>query len=355
MDAVSRPIRPSRHADGAGARGLPPLDPLPAARPVPARLARPRPLRALLRPRLDAALRAAPPHRLRPPASKRSSASGSGARRRRATRSTATPPASRPPPARSARASPTPSGWRSPSGSWRDRFNGRATKSSTTAIWVIASDGDMMEGVASEAASLAGHLAAGQARAASTTTTTSPSTARPTSPSARTSASASRPTAGRCCTWRRQRSRGDRRGARHGRAPRRTGPSLIVAAHHHRLSGARPSRTPRRPTATPLGEGRGRRDQGDPGLAAEPRRSSCRRRSARGRRAAANAPERTRGANGNAVRRAMRRGDPRRRRRVRPSDWRGGCPDDWDDGAADVPAGDGRWPRGRPPARRSRR
>ncbi len=39
----------------------------------------------------------------------------SSAPRRRATPSTSTPAASRPPPARSARASPTPSAWRSPS------------------------------------------------------------------------------------------------------------------------------------------------------------------------------------------------------------------------------------------------
>jgi transketolase len=48
-----------------------------------------------------------------------------------------------------------------------------------------ASDGDLMEGVASEASSMAGHLRLGKLNV-STTTTGSPSTARPTSPSPRT-------------------------------------------------------------------------------------------------------------------------------------------------------------------------
>jgi transketolase len=65
--------------------------------------------------------------------------------------------------------------------------------------YVIASDGDMQEGVASEASSLAGHLGLGWS--SSMTTTTSSSRARRRWPSARTSASASRPTAGTCRTW----------------------------------------------------------------------------------------------------------------------------------------------------------
>ena len=48
-------------------------------------------------------------------------------------------------------------------------------------IFAICSDGDLMEGVASEAASIAGHLAARPAASSSTTTTRSRSTARPTS------------------------------------------------------------------------------------------------------------------------------------------------------------------------------
>ena len=62
--------------------------------------------------------------------------------------------------------------------------------------YAICSDGDLMEGVASEAASLAGPPGAGQARSTSGTTTPSPSRAPPTSPSPRTCWRASTPTAG---------------------------------------------------------------------------------------------------------------------------------------------------------------
>ena len=51
------PLRPSGRADGAGAGGLLSLAALPALRPRPPDLAQSRPLRAVGRPRLDAALR----------------------------------------------------------------------------------------------------------------------------------------------------------------------------------------------------------------------------------------------------------------------------------------------------------
>ena len=56
-------IRPSRHADGAGAAGLHHLEPRHAFRSAGPDLAQPRPLRALERPRLDAALVGAASHR----------------------------------------------------------------------------------------------------------------------------------------------------------------------------------------------------------------------------------------------------------------------------------------------------
>ena len=59
---VGPPRRAARHgADGVGA-----VEPLPALRPRRSRVAGPRPLRALRRARLGAALRPAPPRRLRP-------------------------------------------------------------------------------------------------------------------------------------------------------------------------------------------------------------------------------------------------------------------------------------------------
>ena len=93
---------------------------LPEIRPGRSGLARPRPLRALGRPRLDAALRAAASARLRGDDDRRAQAlpparlddAGPSGEFRHAR-------ASRPPPARSARASPTRSAWRSPSGIWR--------------------------------------------------------------------------------------------------------------------------------------------------------------------------------------------------------------------------------------------
>ena len=96
---------------------------------------------------------------------------------------------SRRPPARSARGCATPSAWRSPSGCWRRRFNRDGFPLFDHRVWVIASDGDLMEGVASEACSLAGHLGLGKLNVFYDDNR-SRSTARPTWPSPRTSASA---------------------------------------------------------------------------------------------------------------------------------------------------------------------
>ena len=123
--------------------------------PAASALARPRPLRAVGRPRLDAALRAALPDRL-PGHDDRgaASASASSARARPATPSTATPSASRPRPGRSARAWPTRSAWRWPSATSPPAS---APTWSTTTPTSSPATADLMEGISHEAGSLAGH------------------------------------------------------------------------------------------------------------------------------------------------------------------------------------------------------
>ncbi len=122
MDAVEQgEIRPPRHADGHGRRRHRAVDAVPEIRPRRPALAGPRPLRAVGRPRLDAAVCAAASDRLRGHDDGRDPrASGSSAPRPPGHPEYGhAPPASRPPPARSARASATRSAWRWPSGSWR--------------------------------------------------------------------------------------------------------------------------------------------------------------------------------------------------------------------------------------------
>ena len=226
-------LRSPGRPDGRGADGLRPVDALPAPRPDPARTGptatgsscRPATPRcsstALLHltgydlPLDD--LEALPPVGLadaRPP---RVRPDARASRRR---------------PGRSARASPTPSGWRSRSAASRPSSTARATRSSTTGRYVI-----VLRRRPPGGHRVGGRVAgrpppARQARSSSTTTTTSSSTGRRRWPGQRGRPGALRRVrlahpAGR----RRQRPRGDR-GARSTTRPADERPSLIAVRTH---------------------------------------------------------------------------------------------------------------------------
>ena len=123
--------------------------------PERARMARPRPLRAVRRPRLDAAVRAALPDRLSAAWTWSScGAFASSDRAPPAIPSSAMRPASRPPPDRSGRASANAVGMALAERHLRARFGADLVDHRT---YVIASDGDLMEGISHEACSFAGH------------------------------------------------------------------------------------------------------------------------------------------------------------------------------------------------------
>ena len=116
--------------------------------------------------------------------------------------------------------------------------------------WAFVSDGDLMEGVASEAASLAGHLRLGKLTLIYDDNHITIDGDTALSFSRGRAAAASRPTAGRCVQVGDgndlaaiDRGAGDGRGAETGR------PTLIVLRTYHRRSRARPSATPPRRTA----------------------------------------------------------------------------------------------------------
>ena len=190
--------RPPRHRHEPGARDLPAVATVPAPRPQRPRLGRPRPVRALPRPLEPHALHPALPVRLRPDARRPQGLPHLGQPHARA-------PRARPHPGRRDDHRPARPGPRQR----RRHGDGRALRASLLdpdaapgasvfdhTIWCFASDGDLQEGITSEASSLAGHPGASATSSWSGTTTTSPSRATPSWPSPRTPSPATRRTAG---------------------------------------------------------------------------------------------------------------------------------------------------------------
>ena len=190
--------RPPRHRDVARAGGLPALPEPHDARPRRPRLARSRPVRALVRALQPHAVHPALPLRLRPRAVATCRRCAPGAASRRVTPRCTTPRASRSPPVRSGRAWPPPSGWPSPSAAsagCSTRAPSPARAPSTTTSTCSPPTATSWRASRHEASALAGHQELGNLTL-STTRTTSPSRTTPTSRSPRTSRPATRPTAG---------------------------------------------------------------------------------------------------------------------------------------------------------------
>ena len=166
------------HADGRGRHGLYALDASPAFQSEGPAVVQSRPLRALGRPRLDAALRAALPYRLRPDARRPQAFRQLGQQDARTPRGTDHTPGVE------ATTGPLGQGVGNAVGmAIAEAHLGAVYNRDDQAIvdhftYCICGDGDLMEGVSQEAISLAGHLKLGKL-ICSTTTTTSRSRARP--------------------------------------------------------------------------------------------------------------------------------------------------------------------------------
>ena len=183
--------------------------------------------------------------------------------------------ASRRRPARSARARPTPSAWRSPSASSPHRFNRPGHEIVDHRTFCLVGDGDLMEGISSEAGSLAGHLKLGKLVYLYDDNHVSldgPDVAelhrgRP--------ARATRPTAGRCCASRTATPTSTGSTARSGRPSARQERPTIIAVRTTIGYGSPHKAGTSAAHGSPLGRRGGRADQEGPGLGVDGRPSTC--------------------------------------------------------------------------------
>ena len=214
-------------------------------------------------------------------------------------------------PARSGRASRTPSASRSRSASSPTATTGPDTRSSTRWVYAICSDGDLMEGVSHEAASIAGQLGLGKLVFVYDDNHITIDGTTSICFDGRTRGAASRRRAGTSSTWPTRTT--STRCAPRSQPPAQTrrAPSLIVVRSHiaypapHAIDTAKAHGVAAR-------RGRGARDEGGARLRPGRRRSSCRPTSESTWRASRSAA-RPRGPSGRA-------GSPPGRRRIRT--WR---------------------------------
>ncbi len=266
------PVGPPGHGDGARAAGPRAVDADPALRRDRPRVARPRPLRAVRRPRVDPPLLDAPPHRVPTSRSTTSRSSASGAAARPATPSAATPPGVE------VTTGPLGQGFANAVGHGHRRALAAGPlrrRRRRPPHLLHRGDGDLSEGISHEAASLAGHLGLG--RLICVYDDNHISIDGPTELAL--ADDAGRPLRGLRLA-RRGPGRGGRRPRRpRGRAPRRAAevedrPSLVDPAQPHRLPVARPHRRPRGPRLRPEGR-RDPRHQGGHRASRPTRPSTC--------------------------------------------------------------------------------
>ncbi len=163
MDAVQQAnAGPSRYRDGPRTAFLRSLHEIPTDESGQPEVAGARPVRAFSRPRLRASVRDPAPDGLRALARRAQGLSSVGLANARASGSRSHTGGGNDHGTARPGVCATRSAWRSRSASCRSATTGRATRSSITMSTPIASDGDLMEGVCQEAASIAGQFGLGK-------------------------------------------------------------------------------------------------------------------------------------------------------------------------------------------------